>query len=87
MSKWGEIAQLYADNQEWKHKHMQQLKKEERKRMKQTINIKAPDHTYEREVMLSGHIAVPKEKYRRMIISEVVGWGIAVFLLLVTVLR
>jgi len=55
--------------------------------MKQTINIKTPDHTYEREVMMSGHIAVPKEKYRRMIISEVVGWGIAVFLLLVNLLR
>lgn len=55
--------------------------------MKQTINIKTPNHTYEREVMMSGHIAIPKEKYRRMIISEVVGWGIAVFLLLVNLLR
>ena len=55
--------------------------------MKQTINIKAPNHTYEREIMLSGHIAIPKEKYRRMIISEVLGWGISVFLLLITLLR
>jgi len=42
---------------------------------------------YEREVYMSEYVTIPKARLRRMIISEVVGWGISVFLLLVTVLR
>ena len=42
---------------------------------------------YDREIYMSEFTTIPKEKYRRMIISEVLGWGIAVFLLLITLLR
>jgi len=42
---------------------------------------------YEREIYLSEYVRLPRDKYRRMIISEVVSWGISVFLLLVMVLR
>lgn len=42
---------------------------------------------YDREIYMSEYITIPKEKYRRMIISEVLGWGISVFLLLITLLR
>ena len=42
---------------------------------------------YEREIYLSEYTTIPREKYRRMIISEVLGWGISVFLLLITILR
>ena len=42
---------------------------------------------YDREIYMSEFTRIPKEKYRRMIISEVLGWGIAVFLLLITLLR
>jgi hypothetical protein len=42
---------------------------------------------YDREIYMSQYITIPKEKYRRMIISEVIGWGIAGFLLLVTIIR
>jgi uncharacterized membrane protein len=55
--------------------------------MKQSINIKAPDHTYERDIMMSGHIAVPRERYRRLIITEVLAWGISGFILIVSLIR
>jgi hypothetical protein len=42
---------------------------------------------YEREVYMSEYVTIPKTRLRRMIISEVVGWGISVFLLLITLLR
>ena len=44
-------------------------------------------YNYEREVYMSEYVTIPKTRYRRMIISEVVGWGISAFLLLVTILR
>lgn len=42
---------------------------------------------YEREVTMSQYTTIPKEKYRRMIISEVLGWGISAFLLLVILIK
>ena len=42
---------------------------------------------YEREIYMSEYTTIPKEKYRRMVISEILGWGISVFLLLITLLR
>ena len=42
---------------------------------------------YDREIYMSEYTTIPKEKYRRMIISEVLGWGISVFLLLITLFR
>ena len=48
------------------------------------MKTKAIYKDYEREIYLSEYTTIPKEKYRRMIISEVLGWGISVFLLLIT---
>ena len=42
---------------------------------------------YDREIYLSEYVTIPKSKYRRMVVSEVISWGISVFLLLVMVLR
>ena len=42
---------------------------------------------YEREVYMSEYVTIPKARYRRLIITEVISWGISVFLLLVMVLR
>jgi len=42
---------------------------------------------YEREIYMSEYVTIPKSRYRRLVISEVVGWGISIFLLLVTILR
>jgi hypothetical protein len=42
---------------------------------------------YEREVYMSEYVTIPKARYRRLILTEVISWGISVFLLLVMVLR
>ena len=42
---------------------------------------------YDREIYLSEYVTIPKSRLRRLIISEVVSWGISIFLLLVMVLR
>jgi uncharacterized membrane protein (GlpM family) len=42
---------------------------------------------YEREIYMSEYVTIPKSRYRRLIISEVIGWGISAFLLLVMVIR
>ena len=51
------------------------------------MKIKGIYKGYDREVYMSQYITIHKEKYRRMVISEVVGWGISAFLLLVTIFR
>lgn len=42
---------------------------------------------YEREIYMSEFVTIPKSRYRRLIVSEIVSWGISVFLLLVMVIR
>lgn len=42
---------------------------------------------YEREIYMSEYVTIPKSRLRRLIITEVVAWGISVFLLLISVLR
>jgi len=42
---------------------------------------------YEREIYMSEYVTIPKARYRRLIISEVISWGISAFLLMVMVLR
>jgi hypothetical protein len=42
---------------------------------------------YNREVMLSEYISIPKARLRRLIITEVIAWGIAGFILVVTLIR
>jgi len=52
----------------------------------QKIKMQSP-YNYDREVYMSEYVSIPKTRYRRMIISEVLGWGISAFLLIVTILR
>lgn len=42
---------------------------------------------YNREVMMSEYISIPKSRLRRLVITEVVAWGIAVFVLIVSLIR
>ena len=42
---------------------------------------------YDRQIYMSQYTTIPKEKYKRMIISEVLGWGISALLLLILLVR
>ena len=44
-------------------------------------------HHYEREIYMSEYVTIPKARLRRLIITEVIAWGISIFLLLISVLR
>ena len=82
---WSELGKLYADNQEWKFRDEQ-----ERKKMKKELQSKMVYDAwkqYDRDVMLSEYVTVPKSRLRRLIITEVIAWGISIFLLLISVLR
>jgi hypothetical protein len=52
-------------------------------------NKKLKDYifNYNREVMLSEYVSVPKARLRRLIITEVIAWGIAGFILVVSLIR
>lgn len=51
------------------------------------MKIKPIYKSYDREVYLSEYVRLHKDKYRLLIVSEVVSWGISLFLLLVVVMR
>ncbi len=51
------------------------------------MKIKGIYKGYDREIYMSQYITIPKEKYRRMIISEILGWGISALLLLTILIR
>lgn len=42
---------------------------------------------YNREVELSEYVTIPKSRLRRLIITEVLAWGIAGFILIVSLLH
>ena len=44
-------------------------------------------NNYDREVYMSEYVTIPKSRLRRLIITEVIAWGIAGFLLLITLIR
>jgi hypothetical protein len=48
-------------------------------------NKKLQDYmsSYNREVTMSQYVTVPKSRLRRLIITEIVAWGIAGFILIV----
>ena len=54
-----------------------------------TKNKKLQDYmsSYNREVMMSEYVSIPKSRLRRLIITEVVAWGIAGFILLISLIR
>ena len=51
------------------------------------MNTKPIYLNYDREIYMSEYVTIPKARYRRLIISEVISWGISAFLLMVMVLR
>ena len=59
--------------------------------MKTKSIFKTPNSTsyqnYEREIYMSEYVTIPKARLRRLIITEVVAWGISAFILLVTLIR
>lgn len=52
-------------------------------------NKKLQDYmsSYNREVMMSEYVTIPKSRLRRLIITEVVAWGIAGFILLISLIH
>jgi hypothetical protein len=42
---------------------------------------------YNREVEMSEYVTIPKTRLRRLIITEVLAWGIAGFILIVSLLH
>jgi hypothetical protein len=58
--------------------------------MKQDIKInitKSDIEDYDRSVYMSEYVTIPKTRLRRMIISEVLGWGISAILVLITLFK
>ena len=49
-------------------------------------NKKLKDYmsSYNREVTMSEYVTIPKTRLRRLIITEVLAWGISAFILLVS---
>ena len=43
--------------------------------------------SYNREVYMSEYVTIPKSRHRRLIITEVLAWGIFVFVLLASFIR
>ena len=39
---------------------------------------------YEREVYMSEYVTIPKTRLRRLIITEVIAWGISAFIFLIS---
>ena len=52
-------------------------------------NNKLKDYmsSYNREVELSEYVTIPKARLRRLVITEVIAWGIVVFVMLVGFIR
>ena len=42
---------------------------------------------YNREIYMSEYVTIPKARHRRLIITEVIAWGMSAFILLVTLIR
>ena len=82
------LAKTLADNLEWKYQYEKELKEE--KKMKRELKSKMVYDAwkeYDREVTMSEYVTIPKARLRRLIVTEVIAWGISIFLLLISVLR
>ena len=42
---------------------------------------------YNREVMMSEYVTIPKARLRRLMVTEVIAWGIVVFVMLISFIR
>lgn len=69
----------FRDNIELKNQMYAEHSKQ--KKLKEYIS------SYNREVMLSEYVSIPKSRLRRLIITEVLAWGIATFILIVSLLH
>ena len=43
--------------------------------------------SYNREVELSEYVTIPKARLRRLIVTEVIAWGITAFILVVSLIH
>jgi len=52
-------------------------------------NKKLQDYmsSYNREIEMSEYVTIPKSRLRRLIITEVLAWGISAFILIVSLLH
>jgi hypothetical protein len=52
-------------------------------------NKKLQDYmsSYNREVTMSEYVTIPKSRLRRLIITEVLAWGISAFILIISLLH
>jgi hypothetical protein len=52
-------------------------------------NKKLQDYmsSYNREVEMSEYVTIPKTRLRRLIITEVLAWGISAFILIISLLH
>ena len=52
-------------------------------------NKKLQDYmsSYNREVTMSEYVTIPKTRLRRLIITEVLAWGISAFILIISLLH
>jgi len=52
-------------------------------------NKKLQDYmsSYNREVEMSEYVTIPKSRLRRLIITEVLAWGISAFILIISLLH
>lgn len=82
--KYNGLGKTIGDNLDWQFEYEKQMEEKEKKEEKK--RMKANQH-YEREIYLSEYVTIPKARLRRLIITEVIAWGISIFLLLISVLR
>jgi len=52
-------------------------------------NKKLQDYmsSYNREIEMSEYVTIPKSRLRRLIITEVLAWGISAFILIISLLH
>jgi hypothetical protein len=55
--------------------------------MKQNINIKTKPSSHEREVYLSEYVTLPRDQIRMMKTREIIAWGVALFMTIITFIR
>ena len=55
--------------------------------MKQNINIKTKPSSHEREIYMSQYVTLPRDQVRMMKTREVVAWGVALFMAIITFIR
>jgi hypothetical protein len=55
--------------------------------MKQSVNIKQTKHNYNREVYMSEYVTLPRDQIRMIKTREVIAWGVALFMTIITFIR